>query len=601
MCPMCYGSLGHFFKGSFVAYQVIARKFRPQSFNDFVGQSHVTQTLQNALASDRFPHALLLTGPRGTGKTTTARIIAKTILCQNPQDQNPCGECQSCKDITEGKHLDVIEIDGASNNGVDHIRELRDTIGYMPSSGKYKVYIIDEVHMLSVSAFNALLKTLEEPPDHVIFIFATTEVQKIPATILSRCQRFDFRNHTLQDIKNNLQKICEQENIKFEDSALLTIAKQANGSIRDSLTLLDQMISFSKGKLTLDSVMGVLGLTDRHLLLSCLKAVAENNSDLMFETIKSFKNTGYDARLFAEEFLELIRNCLLVRKGCHKQQSLDIPEFEISELEKIAPSLTEEMIHLLFDVTLSGVQRLNYSSDAHLALEMLLFKLLSLPRLTQSLPMDTPNTSTKSRPQPSSGTTAKAQTKPQEKAQPRTETKPQSNKEVAQDLTQALIPPTKPEESKSKSASTPIPNPSNEVGKTWEEFVHAVKQTNGFLGALLEHTSIYKEDDKIIYLGLPSKMSFLQDKLNDPKNIERTENFLEAFWSDKRKIEVELLGKSQEQESLSPKAKEEQARKQKEKRESDSVEAHPLVKAAEEVFKDNISKVGVTNSPAPKM
>ena len=225
-----------------MAYQVIARKFRPQSFNEFVRQEHVTQTLINALASDRFPHALLLTGPRGTGKTTTARIIAKTLICSNSQDNHPCNECQNCVDVNEGRHLDIIEIDVASNNGVDHIRELRDTVGYMHTSGKYKIYIIDEVHMLSTSAFNALLKTLEEPPEHVVFIFATTEVQKIPATILSRCQRFDFRNHTLNDLKNHLAKICTQESIEYDESAVWLIDKQAKGTIRDSLTLLDQIL-----------------------------------------------------------------------------------------------------------------------------------------------------------------------------------------------------------------------------------------------------------------------------------------------------------------------------------------------------------------------
>lgn len=574
-----------------MAYQVIARKFRPQSFADFVGQEHVTQTLKNAMAADRFPHALLLTGPRGTGKTTTARIIAKTLLCTDRQDQNPCGKCQACLDITEGNHLDVIEIDGASNNGVDHIRELRDTIGYMPSSGKYKVYIIDEVHMLSTSAFNALLKTLEEPPEHVIFIFATTEVQKIPATILSRCQRFDFRNHSLSDIKNHLQNICEKESIEFEEAALLMIAKQANGSIRDSLTLLDQLISFSDGKLSLESVMGVLGLTDRNLLLSCLKAIAHQDSDLMFETVSQFKNSGYDPMIFCEEFLEVIRNTLMVKLGCLKKQAMDISELEKEELEKISEHLAEEQIHLLFDVTLSGAQRLNYSTDAKLGLEMLLFKLLGLPRLTQKISVSQGrSTATMTGPSPKPQTTAKAAnpkdiTQPIEPPKPKTETKAQPKVEAPQ------------KKPVSSGVAVPIPNPTQEVGKTWEEFVHAVKQANGFLGALLEHTSIYKQDDKMISLGLPDKMSFLYDKLAEPKNLERTKNFLESFWKDKREVEVTVLDKNHIHENLSPKAMENKAKKQKEKKEADSIEAHPLVKAAEEVFKDNIKKVGVQNTP----
>ncbi len=605
-----------------MAYQVIARKFRPQSFTEFVGQEHVTQTLMNAMSSDRFPHAVLLTGPRGTGKTTTARIIAKTLLCSNRQQQNPCGECQSCQGIADGSHLDVIEIDGASNNGVDHIRELRDTVGYMPSSGKYKVYIIDEVHMLSTSAFNALLKTLEEPPDHVIFIFATTEVQKIPATILSRCQRFDFRNHTLPDIKMHLQNICEKEGIQFEDAALLMIAKQANGSIRDGLTLLDQLISFSDGQLTLDSVMGVLGLTDRSLLLACLRAVAENDVDLMFTSVDKFKNSGYDPMIFCEDFLEVIRNGLMIKLGCQNNHDLEISDLEKSELESITQSLGEEQIHLLFDVTLSGAQRLNYNTDAKLGLEMLLFKLLNLPRLTKNLPRTqgssaTPKTKTTSAPTQASAnksaataataaTNNKSQTsvpnKPAPAAAPKVAAEEPAEAKSQAQPTQPKTAPAVDKKAPSKTAGipVPVPNPTERVGKTWEEFVHAVKQANGFLGALLEHTSIFKQDDKTISLGLPEKMAFLFDKLTEAKNVERTKNFLASYWDDHRDLEVVILDPDHLHTNLSPKAMAEQAKKAKEKKEADSIEAHPLVKAAEAVFQDNITKVSVQNTPNTK-
>lgn len=554
-------------------YQVIARKFRPKSFSDFVGQEHVKRTLLNAITSERFPHAILLNGPRGTGKTSTARIIAKTILCQNRKDQNPCGQCQACQDIAEGRHLDVIEIDGASNNGVDHIRELRETIGYMPSSGSHKIYIIDEVHMLSTSAFNALLKTLEEPPAHVIFIFATTEVQKIPATILSRCQRFDFRNHSLPDIKDHLAYICREEGITFTEDALWVIAKQAKGSIRDSLTLLDQLIAYTNKNLNLEAVMSVLGLTDRHLLLTALSAIATNDSALMFNTIEQFKNSGYDPMIFAEEFLEVLRNSLLVKMEYHKLKSLEMSEGEIEELEKIVVHLQMEEIHLLFDVVLSGVQRLNFSSDSHLSLEMMMFKLLGLPRLTQSVSV--------------SAQSVNSPTKP---------------KVIAPQKAQVEAPPTleKPVETTAPKQTNPpsieVPNEAVPVGKTWEEFVHAVKQVNGFLGALLEHTSIGYQDENVVRLDLPDKMSFLLDKLTEEKNIERTENFLKNFWNDNRKVEVILLGKNQSQESLSPKAREEIERMNKAKKEADSVEAHPLVQATEKIFKDNITKVSITNS-----
>ena len=285
---------GHLFCGqwgSALAYQVIARKWRPQSFHDLVGQEHISTTLLNALRNDRLPQALLFTGVRGTGKTSSARILAKSLRCPNAKDFVPCGVCRECEDIANSRSLDVIEIDGASNNGVDAIRELRETVGYMPSSGRWKVYIIDEVHMLSTSAFNALLKTLEEPPPHVVFIMATTEAQKIPNTILSRCQRFDFRRIPSRQIAAQLQKICEAEGVRVEPEAVWLIARQADGSMRDSQSLLDQVITFAAGELTLAKAVDVLGLTDRTVLLETLTALVTRNTEMAIALIETSLST----------------------------------------------------------------------------------------------------------------------------------------------------------------------------------------------------------------------------------------------------------------------------------------------------------------------
>lgn len=554
-----------------MAYQVIARKFRPQCFDDFIGQKHVTQTLVNALNSDRFPHAVLLTGPRGTGKTTIARILAKTLLCQHKKNNNPCNQCQSCLEIKKDSHLDVIEIDGASNNGVDHIRELRNTIGYRPALGPYKIYIIDEVHMLSISAFNALLKTLEEPPNHVIFIFATTEVQKIPLTILSRCQRFDFRNHSLSDIKNNLQKICFQESIDFEEKVLWILAKQAKGSIRDSLTFLDQLTSFGNGLLTLKNVMSILGLTDRNLLFKTLQAINESNNDFLFEALQNLKESGFDPILFVEEFLEILRDCLLVKMGSHKQKNIGFSENEIEELEKLSSNLKTEKIHFLFDIILTDFQKINFSNDPYLGVEMLFFKLISLTRGTENFRYELDQSEQKTDKKISA-----------------------SNFKKGENKGEAVI------DSSKKKITTKTDNPpflisTIPVGRTWPEFVHAVKQSNGFLGALLEHTSIFKQDEKTIYLGLSEKMSFLIGKLKEQKNRERTENFLRNFWSDKRKVEFSVLDKNHIHENFSPKEIEKKVRVEEEKKEISHIDSHPLVETAEEIFKDHIKRVDIKN------
>jgi len=621
-----------------LAYQVIARKYRPQAFEELVGQAHVTQTLQNALSSDRFPHAILFNGPRGTGKTTSARIIAKTLLCENPKDHSPCQVCKNCEDVQASRHLDLYEIDGASNNGVDDIRDLRETIGYMPTSGKFKIYIIDEVHMLSTSAFNALLKTLEEPPAHVIFMFATTEAQKIPATILSRCQRFDLRMLSLNEIKNHLAKICDSEKIGFEDAALWMLAKQAKGSIRDSLTLLDQVISFGPDKVAQKTVMDVLGLSDRSLLFNALRAIAGQDKFLMLETTQSLVDSGYDPLLFLEEFMEILRHALMVRSGVHKKMALEIPINEVEDLEEIVKRFREEEIQFLFDITLHGTQRVSYSRDMPTAFEMHMFKLLLAPRLTSTEsvevpaavaepqsplpqasaktetapttePLSTPSQSpvasqkTAASPQTSPApaqskkdreptpqqaeppgqamATAAPTANPQFQAAVATETSETLGASEASPSTDAVAPPV-------RTTEAPVDGP---IDKNWDLFVTKVKASNGFLGALLEHTSIYQEDEKTLTLGLPPKMNFLLDKLQDPKNLERTQKFLQSLWRDSREVEISVLGKKESLQAPSPKAKMEQMAVQKKEADQNSVESHPLVKATQNMFTGKITKI----------
>ena len=292
-----------------MSYSALYRKFRPQTFDEVKGQNHIVTTLKNQIRNQRLGHAYLFCGTRGTGKTTVAKILAKAVNCEHPIDGEPCGECETCKSITEGSSLNVIEIDAASNNGVDNIREIKEQVQYSPATGKYKVYIIDEVHMLSIGAFNALLKTLEEPPKYVIFILATTEVHKIPITILSRCQRYDFHRITSNVIKKQLIDLTNQEKVEAEDKALEYIARMADGSMRDALSLLDQCIAFNLGKkLTYDATLDVLGTVDIQVYSELLDFIMAQNVAKVMDLIEDVASQGREWSQFITDFLWFLRN-----------------------------------------------------------------------------------------------------------------------------------------------------------------------------------------------------------------------------------------------------------------------------------------------------
>jgi len=309
-----------------MSYQVISRKYRPQQFDEIVGQDHISNTLRNAIKNERVAHAYLFSGSRGIGKTTTARILSKTLNCANPKDFNPCNECVSCREITEGRSVNVAEIDGASNRGINEIRELRENVKYPPTGGaKYRIFIIDEVHMLTKEAFNALLKTLEEPPPHVIFIFATTEPIKIPDTIISRCQRYDFHRIPVRSIVGMLQSIVKSENVNVDDSILTLIAKKADGGMRDAESLLDQVISFSGDEVIFEDAQRILGLIDFDYYLKLGNLILNNDKQTLLNKADEIFNKGVELSEFFEGFSEHFRN-LLVANVSGSVEMLDLPD-----------------------------------------------------------------------------------------------------------------------------------------------------------------------------------------------------------------------------------------------------------------------------------
>lgn len=360
-----------------MSYMALYRKFRPNSFQDVKGQEHIVTTLKNQIKANRIGHAYLFCGTRGTGKTTIAKLMAKVVNCEHPVDGNPCNECKMCKGIASGTSMNVIEIDAASNNGVDNVREIVEEVRYSPTEGKYKVYIIDEVHMLSTGAFNALLKTIEEPPSYVIFILATTEVHKIPVTILSRCQRYDFKRITIDTITERLQELMQAENIEAEEKALRYVARVADGSMRDALSLLDQCISFYLGKkLTYDNVLEVLGAVDTQVFADLLKYVRQQDVTACIKLLENIESTGRELGQFTIDFVWYLRNLLLIKTTEDVSDIIiEVSSENMELLKKDAQAIEEETLMRYIRVFSELSNQLRYATRKRVLVEIALIKL----------------------------------------------------------------------------------------------------------------------------------------------------------------------------------------------------------------------------------
>jgi DNA polymerase-3 subunit gamma/tau len=507
-----------------VSYQVLARKWRPQLFEEVIEQKHVVKTLQNAITGNRIAHAFLFTGQRGVGKTSIARILAKALNCKEGPTPRPCGKCSFCKEITEGNAIDILEIDGASNTGVDDVRGLREDVKYVPARGRYKIYIIDEVHMLSKSAFNALLKTLEEPPAHVIFMFATTEVHKIPATVLSRCQRFDLRRLSSDMVVKHLAYIASREHITISEQGLRWIAREAEGSMRDAQSILDRVISYAGDKIEDKDIVAVLGLVDRALLMRTSQAIMEKDAKECLDIVSDLFRSGYDINQFYQEFLEHLRNLIVVKISKKPDQLMELSSNECDLLKEQVKDSELETLQRLFDIWLKAEEEINRSSLPQTVLEMVLLKMVYLKSL---LPLDD----------------ALAKLDELEKkflhgkigikkdVEPPRSLKPPKYEETQESVNEP------PQLRDEPDANAPHYSGEDNPEQAWEKIQALIKKEKPMLAAVLEHGQLMHIKEKEIELGFASDSIFL-DSAKDADNELQLKNICEKFFGRKLRVKV---------------------------------------------------------------
>jgi len=497
-------------------YQVISRKYRPQNFDEIIGQDHIRTTLQNALKNSRIAHAYLFTGSRGIGKTSTARILAKTLNCLNPQKYNPCNICQNCIEITNSRSLDVIEIDGASNRGIDQVRELRENVKYPPSNSKFRIFIIDEVHMLTREAFNALLKTLEEPPPQVVFIFATTEPLKVLPTIISRCQRYDFRRISVHEIVNHLKKIVTAENVTITDDILTLLAKKSEGAMRDAESLLEQVISFSSETVTVSIIQKLLGLTDYEYYFNIGNQVFNHDLDSLIKVSEEVYNNGLNIGEFLIGLSEHFRN-LLITAIAKSVVDLDLPEAlkdrYLEESTKWSANDLMRLIKLVGEAQVGLKTSLNQRTHLEFALLRLgtMEKTVTIQAILQSIE----NRSV-------TGYSVPKSSKPidlfnQRSAPTPPVSKPTENiakEKIGEKYAQPSTKPTEKSQSKSE-----IPLTIGSIRNQWATLILKIQQSNPSLAEFLEVANPIQINGNILNVGLTSEQEFARNNITKRSQI----------------------------------------------------------------------------------
>ena len=491
-----------------MSYLALARKYRPQTFTEVLSQDFIISTLQNAIKLGRVAHAYLFTGPRGVGKTSTARIFAKALNCTNPIDFAPCGQCENCLEITGGTSLDVIEIDGASNRGVEEIRSLREAVKFVPVKSKYKVIIVDEVHMLTEQAFNALLKTLEEPPEYVIFIFATTDQHKIPVTILSRCQRYEFKKISYDEMSKNLENILNIENVTYEKDALNYIIRNSDGCMRDALSLLDQVIAYSGGNITLQDTSYLLGITDAYISNNIFSAVLKEDTASLPELISQIDEKGIDYKYMAECLIEHTRNMLFIVVA-GKTPSNHMTSDEVEFYNSLKPYSDKGRIYALFQIFQKLVNDLKYSDFARYVFEFAMFKASSLSEIISIISSDSNSSMQKP-----------------------------NNMELVKHTAQKEVKPQVMQEAKQEVHKEQVSN----TDGIWVRILNYISSKNTMLYGLLQYAEVVLDTKEHIIIRFPSDRQFQYKNIKNGPMHDTFEQMVFFISECNTKINVEIDG-----------------------------------------------------------